>query len=288
MGGGNYSYSRSVFKAQEYSNQNREEVFSQKHMSDEMDCRYKTREARDSEEHPESFPVIIALDVTGSMGRIPYELITEGFPKLMKTIMDEGVKDLQVCFIGIGDHYTDFAPIQVGQFESSDELLDKWLKLIWLEGRGGGNGGESYSLAWYFAAYHTAIDSYIKRGKKGVLITIGDEPIHGSISNNSISKLFGEKPETDLKSSIILKEAQETWNVFHINLNDAMGGRPSVIQGLEDYLGENVIHTEDSSGKEIPEIISGIVLKSYFATKPKSEKLEGPVGNNSEMVTHLR
>lgn len=123
MGGGNYSYTRSMSMAQDYSRQDREEVFSQRHMSEEMNI-------KDNEEHPNSFPIIIALDVTGSMGRIPYELITEGFPKLMKKIMDEGVQDLQVCFVGIGDHYTDRAPIQVGQFESSDELLDKWLKLI--------------------------------------------------------------------------------------------------------------------------------------------------------------
>lgn len=62
-------------------------------VSEDVEIIYK----RESEEHPNSFPIIIALDVTGSMGRIPYELITEGFPKLMKKIMDEGVQDLQVC-----------------------------------------------------------------------------------------------------------------------------------------------------------------------------------------------
>lgn len=287
MGGGNYSYTRSVFKSQEYSRQDREEVFSQRHMSAEMNIKNMIRESRDSEEHPDSFPVVIALDVTGSMGRIPYELITEGFPRLMKSIMDEGVKDLQVCFVGIGDHYTDMAPIQVGQFESSDELLDKWLKLIWLEAKGGGNGGESYSLAWYFAAYHTSIDSYIKRKKKGVLITIGDEPIHGSISNNSIERLFGDNLETDIKSSAILEEARRTWNVFHINLSDYSGIKPHIREGLEDYLGEDVIHTEDSTGKEIPEIISGLVLKSYFATDSKPDNPEES-SSVSETVTHLR
>lgn len=286
MGGGNYSYARSMSMAQDYSKQDREEVFSQRYISEEMRIKDKVREARDSEEHPNSFPVIIALDVTGSMGRIPYELITEGFPKLMKKIMDEGVQDLQVCFVGIGDHYTDRAPIQVGQFESSDELLDKWLKLIWLEGRGGGNNGESYSLAWYFGAFHTAIDS-LKRGKRGVLITIGDEPIHGVISASSIMQLFGETPEADVASSSILKAAQESWDVYHINLNDHSGGRPSVKLGLEDYLGDHVIHTEDSTGKEIPEIISGIVLKSYYATKAKPAVQEG-TKSESETITHLR
>ena len=100
------------------------------------------REARDSEEHPNSFPIIIGLDVTGSMGYIPKELIKNGFPEMMKKIMDEGVEHAQVCFMGIGDEECDSAPIQMGQFETSDELCEKWLKAIYLEGGGGGNDGE--------------------------------------------------------------------------------------------------------------------------------------------------
>lgn len=84
-------------------------------------------------------------DTTAVLKVLPEYLIKFGFPEIMKKIMDEGIEHPQVCFLGIGDHYTDIAPIQVGQFESSDELLDKWLKIIWLEGHGGGNGGESYS-----------------------------------------------------------------------------------------------------------------------------------------------
>lgn len=39
------------------------------------------RECRDSEEHPETTPIIIALDVTGSMGRIPHDLVKNQLPK---------------------------------------------------------------------------------------------------------------------------------------------------------------------------------------------------------------
>lgn len=127
----------------------------------------------------------------------------------------------------------------------------------------------------------------MKRGKRGVLITIGDEPIHGAIGASSIKQLFGETPEADVASSSILKAAQESWDVYHINLNDHSGGRPSVKLGLEDYLGDHVIHTEDSTGKEIPEIISGIVLKSYYATKAKPTVQEG-TKSESETITHLR
>lgn len=219
-GGGGFDYDTSLSRGISYQTKSREEVFAQRAMHRDMDVKGKIRESRDSDEHPTSYPIIIALDVTGSMGVIPEYLIKVGFPEIMKKIMDEGIEHPQVCFLGIGDHYTDISPLQVGQFESSDELLDKWLKIIWLEGHGGGNGGESYSLAWYFAARHTSIDSFLKRGQKGVLITIGDEPCHGSLSQESIKKLLGDTLEgvRDLEASNILREAQESWNVYHINL----------------------------------------------------------------------
>lgn len=251
------------------------------------------REARDSEEHPTSLPIIISLDVTGSMGVIPEYLIKFGFPEIMKKIMDEGIEHPQVCFLGIGDHYTDIAPIQVGQFESSDELLDKWLKIIWLEGHGGGNGGESYSLAWYFAARHTSIDSLLKRGQKGILITIGDEPCHGSLGCDSIKKLFGDTLEgvRDIEASQILKEAQESWHVYHINLQDYMGRKPSVQEGWKKYLGERVINTEDGNGVDIPDIISGIILGAVNIDKMKVSVETGRIPSGSETketTNHLR
>lgn len=104
---------------------------------------------------------------------------------------------------------------------------------------------------------------------------------------SSIKQLFGETPEADVTSSSLLEAAKESWDVYHINLNDHSGGRPSVKEGLEDYLGDHVIHTEDSTGKEIPEIISGIVLKSYYATKAKPAVQEG-TKSESETITHLR
>ena len=168
MGGGTYSsttrHERAVTSG--YYSKPKEEIFKQREINNAMNpYGISIRESRDSVEHPNSLAIILALDVTGSMGSIPHHLVKDGLPDIMQGIIDKGLKDPQLLFLAIGDHECgDKAPLQVGQFESSDELLDKWLTDVFLEGGGGSNEGESYLLAWYFASLHTSIDCLEKRG----------------------------------------------------------------------------------------------------------------------------
>jgi hypothetical protein len=291
MGGGSYSYTRDIKRKQQNASMSRETVFSQTKLNAEMNIYGKVRECHDSEEHPETFPIIIALDTTGSMGQIPENLVKKDFPKIMQKIMDAGVAHPQVCFLGVGDQYSDAAPLQVGQFEASDDLLDKWLKTIWLEGGGGGNGGESYQLAWYFATAHTSVDAYIKRGVKGVLITIGDEPSHKGLSTDEIKRIFGDGCESSLTSAKLLESAQKSWNVFHINLSDWSGMFKETQQDWSARLGENFINTENSSGNDIPDIIAKVVIASYQSRAggvPASTTPDTTATENEVNATHLR
>ena len=202
----------------------------------------------------------------------------------MKKIMDEGVAHPQVCFLGIGDQYSDSAPIQVGQFEASDELLDKWLKTIWLESGGGGSMEESYQLAWWFAAHHTSVDHILKRNKKGILITIGDEKCHKSLSKDEIKRFFGNGSEKDIPTSEILNMARENWDVYHINLRDWSGNKKAVQDYWKQLIGDHLINTENGTGDDIADIISGIILKSAGTgwTKQESPKIE------EKQTEHLR
>ncbi|MBO6026680.1 MAG: hypothetical protein J6P73_05480 [Bacteroidales bacterium] len=262
MGGGFYSFDRASARSVSYQSQSREQIFSNRSIDPLMVIKDKVRESCDSEEHPTSYPVIIGLDVTGSMGRVPENLIKEAFPEIMKTIMEKGVEHAQICFVGIGDHYSDQAHIQVGQFETSDELTEKWLKAIYIEGGGGGNNGESYQLAWYFAAFHTKIDSFEKRGIKGTLITIGDEPCHASISGKVLKQLFGEG-EGEILTSELLKEVQKKWDVYHINVNDYASERYNSPRKWEDLVSDHLLLSESMESKEIGEILSTVIVSSY-------------------------
>lgn len=217
------------------------------------------RESRDSEVHPNSVPIILGLDVTGSMGHIPHELIKDGLPKLMGGIIQGGVPDPALLFLGIGDHECDRYPLQVGQFESGDEELDMWLTRTYIESGGGGNAGESYLLAWYFAAFHTRTDAFEKRNEKGILFTVGDEPFLRTLPASAIREIMG-KGERTYSHFDLLEEAQKRYEVYHINvLHSDQAKRASM--GWIELLGQNCLNIKDH--REIPEVIKNVICNTY-------------------------
>lgn len=231
------------------------------------------RECFDSDVHPNTVPIVVALDVTGSMGGVPKELCAEGLPTMMSTIIQRGIPDASVCFVCIGDHVYDRAPLQVGQFESGDAELDMWLTRSWLEGRGGGNDGESYGLAWYFAAKHTKLHCCEKRGKKAFLFTIGDEPILPEYPVSAIKAIFGEQEsiQSTVKAEEILKEAQQCYNVFHL----AIGHRGESY--WKELLGQNYIPLKDyhDVAKVIAETTHEWYAKDIKTETPGVDIVEG-------------
>jgi hypothetical protein len=242
-----------------YGHRRPDEVFSQRQINNAMNPHgIVIRESRDSEEHPESLAIILGLDETGSMGSVPHYLVKDGLPHIMDRIIKGGIPHPQVLFLGIGDHECDSAPLQVGQFESSDELLDKWLTDIYLEGRGGGNAGESYLLAWYFAAQHTAIDCFEKRGKKGYCITIGDEPVLDRVPASFLKHMMGDGQFQDYTALELISKASEKYHVFHINVRETQSGnRNHVMDGWRQLLSDNfkIANRKEDVSKIIADII---------------------------------
>ncbi len=126
MGAGYYSYDTAQMRRSiKYEKASMEEIFTQTTMDAKMNPKGAIRECCETEEHPDTLPIIIGLDVTGSMGHVPAHLIKNDFPEVMKKILDEGVPCPQLCFVAYGDHLCDDFPLQIGQFEASDELMEK-------------------------------------------------------------------------------------------------------------------------------------------------------------------
>jgi len=260
-----------------YATKSKTELFTSTTLKSEMSpFNVKLREARDSDNHPNSLAIVLGLDETGSMGRIPHYLVQEGLPHMVTTMMDAGVPDPAIMFLGIGDHFNDSSPLQVSQFESGDELLDEWLTKIFLEGRGGGNDGESYMLAWYFAAFYTSIDCFEKRNKKGFIFTIGDEPVHPNVSEKFLKKTMGDGEFKDYDSSELYEEASKKYDVFHIHTTETRTGQyPETVNGWKEMIGNNLLIADDKT--EIPNIIANTVINREVVgttEKPTTSKEE--------------
>ena len=239
------------------------------------------REACDSEVHPNTVPVQLWLDVTGSMREIPHQLIKHGLPKMISKIIESGVPDVALMFGAIGDHECDRYPLQVAQFESGDAELDMWLTRTYLEGGGGGNGGESYLLAHYFAGSHTRTDSFFKRHRKGIVITVGDEPPLKYLPNSAIKTIMGDTAVTSPNGKWTAKElldfAQSENYVYHIHIDHNY----RLHQDWKDLLGQQVICVKDPN--TLPDVIADIVLKhSKMLAEP--EPLKEAVENNVAMT----
>ena len=203
------------------------------------------RESRDSDEHPRSLAIAVLFDVTGSMRSVPRQL-QQRLPQLLGLLLRKGyAEDPQILFGAIGDATCDRAPLQVGQFESDNRMEDD-LSRILLEGGGGGQKTESYELAMYFMARHTATDCYAKRGKRGYLFLIGDEMAYPRVKRAEVASVIGDGPQSDIPLAHIVTEVCRAWDTYYILPEGAsyVGDR-EVLSFWRGLLGQNVIELAD-------------------------------------------
>lgn len=207
------------------------------------------RESRDSDINPESNAIIVGLDVTGSMGMIADALARTGLGTLVEEIIKrKPVSDPHVMMMGIGDAWFDRSPLQVTQFEADIRIADQLAKL-YLEHGGGGNSVESYNLPWYFAAMHTSIDCFEKRGRKGYLFTVGDEEPPEVLLKEHVERIIGDTIERDLSSRELLTMVERSYHVFHVVVEEGShvrhSGLGNVMAKWTDLLGQRVLRLSD-------------------------------------------
>jgi hypothetical protein len=207
-----------------------------------------TRESRDSALNPESNAIIVGLDVTGSMGMIADALARKGLGVMVEEILArKPVSDPHILCMGIGDVLYDRAPLQVTQFEADIRIAEQ-LERLWLEKGGGGNACESYNLPWYFAAMHTSIDCFEKRGKKGYLFTVGDEEPPRDLSAKAIAHFIGDPAQRDFDSGELLTMVSRMYHVFHVIVEEGSHARHDphgVRNAWTHLLGQRVIGLAD-------------------------------------------
>lgn len=248
------------YKTKNVAGKTQAQVFTSTGMKDEFNpAKIKVRESCDSDNNPKATPIILASDVTGSMGQTAHTLMKDGLNTLITQIYDrKPVSDPHVMVMAVGDLKTDSAPLQVTQFEADISLAEQ-LQEIYIEGYGGGNDGESYSSAHLFAGMKTDIDVAKKRGAKGFLFTIGDEPNHDVITKAHAARI-GIDLEEDVTAEQALALAQRNWEVFHIALVNegyCQHSRREVLKRWNKLMPERVIPLENVD--DIAETIVSVI-----------------------------
>lgn len=242
MGYGNYSQAAHEALLQRRVNVSVEQVFKQSRCHPLMNPKgVKVRESRDGADHPQSLGIVFALDVSGSMGVIPKLMATEELPTFMKVLTDCKIPDPQILFMAVGDALNNAAPLQVGQFESTAELMDQWLTWTYLEG-GGGSNKESYELALYFLAAHTEMDCMVKRKKRGYLFMTGDEISYPTLSKHVVEAVLGDTLDDDIPCQEVVAELQKSFIPFFI-IPD-YGRARNCERYWRDLLGDHVLCLE--------------------------------------------
>ena len=203
------------------------------------------RESRDSTAHPTSRAVAVMFDVTGSMHTVP-RILQKNLCRLFDLLVDKHyLTDPAILVGGIGDATCDVAPLQVGQFESGNEVEDD-LGRLYLEGGGGGQKTESYELALYFLARKTAIDCWEKRQTKGYAFLIGDEMPYGRVKRKEVKYVFGDDLQADIPIQQIVAEVQKKYELFYILPNlTSYYDDPQVLPTWQKLLGQNAFRLPD-------------------------------------------
>ena len=233
----------------------------------------KTRESRDNPDSPKSTPVIIGFDVTASMGYLAKEIATNSLNNMITAILDnKAVRDPQVLCAAIGDVKSDNYPLQVTQFESDIRMVRQLMTLC-LEGGGGGNGGESYNLLWYFASRHTSTDCNEKRHEKGILFSIGDDKCHADLSKNEISKAFGDDIPYTLSNEELIREASQKYDIFHLYIENDTVSDKEVFRYWNDMLPGRSAPINKKDISFLSDLIVAIMLVN--SGKTHNEVLQG-------------
>lgn len=168
---------------------------------------------------------------------------------------------VEFMVMGIGDLAYDSCPIQASQFESDIRIAEQ-LDKVYFEFGGGGNRFESYSAAWYFGLHHTKLDCW-NRGKRGIIITIGDErlnpylPMRGRYSG--LIAALGDNLEKDVETPELFEEASKKFDIYHIHVNHGSNyDKENIEKSFKSIIEEN--HFKEATLDNITETIVDIIV----------------------------
>lgn len=207
-------------------------------------------------------PLIIACDVTGSMGDWPATIFSK-LPYLEFEGKEYLGEKMQICFAAIGDGYNDKYPLQVRPFVEGVELQKSLEKLI-VEKGGGGTSQESYELAGLYFARNCQTPNAIR---KPIMIIIGDEGLYENIPADIGKKWAKVDLKKQISSKDIFEELKTKFAVYVIRkpYNCYDDNKPSEAETRIqnqwcEYLGDDHVVSLPSADRVV-DVIFGILAK---------------------------
>lgn len=153
-------------------------------------------------------PLVIACDVTGSMGEWPATIFSK-LPYLDLEGKEYLGEDMAISFAAVGDMHGDKYPLQVRPFAGGKELEARLKELI-IEKGGGGTSQESYDLAALYYARNCKMPNAVKP----IFIFIGDEGLYEFIANDGANTYCNVILENRTTIEQVMDELMQRFAVY--------------------------------------------------------------------------
>lgn len=226
-------------------------------------------------------PIIVAVDVTGSMSTWPREIF-DRLP-LLYTTLSQYREDAEILFAAIGDGAVDRWPLQVTTFASGFDL-EQQLGAIYGEG-GGGDAPESYGLFAQWLDTHVTADD----AKDPFLIVFGDINMHDKVPASQIRELLGDDIGQDVDAIATWKRVSKKWNTWFLR---RPGGRPDdhVAQQWARAIGKDRVFPIDDEQRAV-DYAMGIIARAWgcfgdFQENMRARQDDAKVESVSNHIRH--
>ncbi len=228
-------------------------------------------------------PLIVAVDVTGSMANWPFEIF-DRLPLLYNTL-SQYREDLEICFAAIGDAAVDEWPLQVTTFAAGFDL-EQLLGSLFGEG-GGGDAPESYGLFAHWVNTHVEIP---KLQEPPFLIVFGDVSMHVTVPKEQVAHHLGDRVSRDVNAIKAWQQTCKTWNTWF--LRRPTGRRGDVVdQQWGKAIGEQkIFHIEDE--QRAVDYAMGLVARAWghfgdFQDNMRARQSEEKVASVSKPIAMM-
>ena len=188
-------------------------------------------------------PVIVAVDVTGSMASWPAEIF-DRLPLLFNTL-SQYRPDLEICFVAIGDAAVDRWPLQATSFASGFDL-EQQLGALYGEG-GGGDAPESYGLFARWVNTHVEIPNATE---PPFMMVFGDITMHPKTPRAQVKAVLGDDTLSafglgDYDSIDEWRQVSKRWNTWFLRRPNGSKGDAVDKQWAQAIGEKKIFHIQD-------------------------------------------